>query len=117
MCRLSELGGKYLSFKREGARSFSQPLSTVFSAVLFVCKEFGWRIDISDKKSGQIMAVTRPSMFSWGERVCIKVSKVDDKEIRVHVLSESSWDLVSLFKDYRNIKNLFEELEKKLSQA
>lgn len=106
-----------MSFKREGARSFSKALSTVFRAVLFVCKKFGWRIDISDKKSGQIIAVTRPSMFSWGERVCINVSKVNDKGTCVHILSESSWDLVSLFKDYRNIKNLFEELEKELSQA
>lgn len=104
-----------MSFKKEEFVSFPHPFKKVFDAVQATCKRLDWKIEKSDERKGHIEALVGMSVLSWGEKVSVNVSGIDDRSTGVHVTSESYGSILSMFKNPKNINKFLKELEKALS--
>jgi len=104
-----------MSFKKEEFVSFPHPFKRVFDAVQTSCERLGWRIEKSDERKGRVETLVGLSLLSWGEKVFINLSRIDDRSTSVHVTSEGYGSILSMFKNPMNISKFLKELEKTLS--
>lgn len=91
-------------------RSYNNPFGKVFKACSTAINNKGWYITHYNKNNGNIVAETKMSLLSWGERIKIKVFK-KGTETEVQFTSESLAQIIDWGKNVSNSIAFFEELE------
>ena len=85
----------------------------VFNAVLQAIADCSFQKESVDMASGQIAASTNISIWSWGERIEIRVSEADNGT-KVSISSTPNAQIIDWGKSEENIERLFAAIERHL---
>lgn len=91
-------------------RSYKNSFGEVFDACNKAVNNKGWDITHYNKDSGVIVAETKTSLLSWGERIEIKVFKKENETV-VQFSSDSSAQIIDWGTNKSNSIAFFGELE------
>ncbi len=91
-------------------RTYKNPLEKVFEACSKAVNNKGWDITHYNKENGLIVAETKTSLLSWGERIEIKVFRKENETV-VQFSSDSLSQIIDWGKNKSNSIAFFEVLE------
>ena len=94
---------------------YKLPYEKVFEEVKNALNDCKFKIKEIDEKSGRIKASSGASIWSWGERVEVLVSKTGGGT-KVDVYSRAKAQLVDWGKSGRNVTNFLAALNKRLGE-
>lgn len=102
--------------KGEGIkRTYNHTYNNVYDAALSASKKQGLEIVEANKDEGKIFLSHGITLWSWGERIAIFVTKISDNETEVEVVSKAVLSPLNFPPDWVN--RLFNEIDIELKKG
>jgi hypothetical protein len=102
-----------LSAKRRQQQEFDFSKDILIEKLTETLNEGGFKVIKTDKNSGDIFALARTSLWSWGENIYISMKEHNGKTI-VNFFSACMFGAFSWGKNENNYEHFLEEFEKSL---
>jgi len=92
-------------------REYTITLSKAFKHALDTIQQLGWKIKRKDERNGIIIAETNVSIWSWGERIELQLSYIQDK-VTLKITSESVYQILDWGKGKENLRTFLKIFER-----
>ncbi len=81
---------------------YDKDYSTVFIKAVDAASAMGWQVIFTDKSTGVISAKTPTNIWTWGDSVSIRVSRIEGGKVRVNVSSGTQSQVIDWGRNRRN---------------
>jgi hypothetical protein len=90
---------------------YNKNYNNVFLAAIDAASAMGWQVTFTDQTTGIISASTPTNLWTWGDTVSVRVSKIDEDRVEVDVSSGTSRQVFDWGRNERNILNFYGKLD------
>ncbi len=90
---------------------YDKDYSTVFIKAVDAASAMGWQVTFTDKSTGVISAKTPTNIWTWGDSVSIRVSRIEGDKVRVNISSGTQGQVIDWGRNRRNIISYLGKLD------